>query len=129
METKKITIYDHREEGSSMDIKQQQKLKKQGKRPLGLAKVFFDEAIGDDIYYTIDRIIYYDSVRITVIDRFMRCNYCVYRINEDHKLIYDPIASTHNVLDNANITDIRFYNEKDGTEYIFYNGKKYEGRI
>ena len=129
MDTIKIIIYEQMQEGTSFDIKQQQELKKQGNRPVGIVKASFDEAIGESIYYTVESVVFFDTVRLTVIDKYMRFNYCIYRINEDHKLIYDHVASTKGVLEEGKITDIRYSNEKEELEYIFFNGEEYKGRI
>ena len=129
METR-IAIYEKYNVGTSIDVLEQEKLRKEGKRPVGVAFVRFDEAISKTIYYTIDRVVYFDTVRVTVIDKFQRWNYCLYRIDSDsNKLIYDPISSERGQLEQGAITDIRFLNVKDNEEYIFYNGEGYTGKI
>ena len=126
----KITIYGKYQVGTSIDVLEQEKLKKEGKRPLGIAFITFDEAINNTIYYTIDRVIYFDTVRITVIDKFQRWNYCLYRIDSDSNLIYDPISSERESLEKGTIKikDIRFLNIKEEETYIFYTGDEYKGK-
>ena len=128
METKKITIYEKHQVGTSIDVLKQIELRKEGKRPLGIASIRFDEAIGGAIYYTIDRVIFFDTVRITVINDFQQWNYCVYRI-AGNNLIYDPIYSKKGSLEKGAITDIRFLNVKEEETYIFYTGEEYKGKI
>ena len=126
MET--LTVYEKYNSGTSIDVLEQEKLRKEGKRPLGIAFVQFDEAVNGSIYYTIDRVIYFDTVRLTVIDKFNKWNYCVYRI-EDNTLIYDPLASKRGSLEKGEITEIRFLNETEEETYIFYEGEGYRGKI
>ena len=127
METK-LTIYEKYNIGTSIDVLEQEKLRKKGKRPVGVAFVRFDEVIDGAIYYTIDRVIYFDTVRITVIDVFNRWNYCIYRIDHNN-LIYDPISSTRGPLEKGEIKEIRFLNETEEETYIFFSGEKYTGKI
>ena len=127
METK-LTIYKKYHIGTSIDVLEQEKLRKEGKRPLGMAFLRFDEATNGSIYYKIDRVIYFDTVRITVIDKFQRWSYYLYRIDNDN-LIYDPIPSERGPLEKGKIKEIRFINEKEGEEYTFYEGEGYRGKI
>ena len=126
MET--LTVYEKYNSGTSIDVLEQIKLKKERKRPLGIAFVQFDEAVNGSIYYTIDRVIYFDTVRITVIDKFNRWNYYMYRIGGDN-LIFDPICSKTGHLEKGEITEIRFLNETEEETYIFYEGEGYRGKI
>lgn len=125
---KTIPIYEKYNEGTSIDVLEQKKLEKKGERPRGIAFVRFDEAIDRAIYYTIDRVIYFDTVRITVVDKFNRWNYCIYRIDNDN-LIYDPLSSKKGSLEKGAIKEIRFLNEKEGEGYTFYEGEGYTGKI
>lgn len=129
MEEKQIIIYEEYNVGTSIDIIEQQKMQKQGKRPIGFAKVVFDEAVGKSIYYTIERVVFFDSVRLVITDKFQRWNYCIYRINGEDQLLYDRVASERSTLDNGKITNIRFFNEKEELTYEYYNGAEYRGKI
>lgn len=120
-----IVIYEEYEIGTSIDVLKERAGKN---RPIGIASVSFDEATGGSIYYTIDSVIYFDTVRVTVIDKFQRWNYCIYRIDENH-LIYDPLASERKKLAKGRITEIRFLNEREDVEYSFYSGEEYKGKI
>lgn len=130
METEKITICEKYNEGTSIDVLEQEKLRKGGKRPVGVAFATFDEAISKTIYYTIDRVVYFDTVRITVVDKFQRWNYLIYRIDQDNnKLIYDPISSVKGQIEKGEIKEIRFLNTKEEETCIFYKGEGYKGKI
>ena len=126
----KIQLYKHYNKGTSIDVLEQKKLEKEGRRPLGLAFVSFDEANDGAIYYTVDSVIYFDTVRVTVVDKFQRWSYCVYRI-AGKDLIYDPISSVpfKGTLENGEITEIRFMNVKENETFLFYEGAGYKGKI
>ena len=143
METK-IAIYEKYQVGTSIDVLEQEKLRKKGKRPVGIASIRFDETSNGAIYYTIDRVIYFDTVRVTVMDDFNRFKYFVYRIDNkliydtissfymiDNTLIYDPISSSKGSLERGTIKikEIRFLNETEEETYIFFSGEEYRGKI
>ena len=127
--TNKIIVYEEYNVDTSIDVLEQKKLGKQGKRPFGVVTAVFDEAIDKSIYYRIESITVFDTVQITVLDKLQRVNYCIYRINNNNKLIYDPVSSTKCVLDEGKIISIKFCNEKEEIEYDFFDGEKYEGKI
>ena len=124
----KIVIYEHYENGTSIDVLKQIALGKESKRPLGVAFISFDEASEGAIYYTIERVIYFDTVRVTVIDQFQRWNYFVYRVDHN-KLVYDPLASKKGSLEQGRITEIRYINVKEDESHVFYSGEEYKGKI
>ena len=123
----KITLYEKVNAGTSIDVLKQKRLANEGKRPLGVAFVSFDEAIDKKIYYTINRIIYFDTIRITVVDKFHNWNYLIYRIS-NNSLIYDPVMSEKGSLERGAIKEIRFSANGEET-YIFYEGEAYTGKI
>lgn len=126
----KVIIYEKYNIGTSIDVLKQKRLGEAGKRPIGLAFVRFDEAIDKEIYYTIDRIVYFDTVRITVIGKFQKWNYLIYRIDSNNNdLIYDPVSSEKRSLERGAIKEIRFLNENENETYLFYEGENFRGKI
>lgn len=123
----KIAIYEPVKTGTSIDVLEQKKLG-EGKIPVGIAFLHFEEAADGDIYYKADCVVYFDTVRITVIDKFHRWNYCVYRIDRSGNIIYDPFASVRGTLEKGKIVEIRL-SVKEGETFLFYEGEGYQGKL
>lgn len=91
--TNKTEIYTKKEIRESINIFDIIEARKNHKRPLGYASIEYEKTEGNNIYYKITDVHYFNTLEIGIRNQNGKSNTNTYRITKDQTLVFDPFSS------------------------------------